>query len=202
MNRNHPRRQPGACHQAAGFSLIELMVAVSIIGILATLATPILSKYRDRAKIAAAKTAGREILNALAADAVTSTDGRLTIPESCDELAQISRENGFYFSATTREALCPVGNPIGSSPTTAEFPYKLCLCYDSDLGDYVYDLCDTSSLSCLGPAGEPQMSDDVVIVFPVLNVRDDMHLTVSTVTGVAVVPGAERPVVGPVEPQL
>lgn len=50
---------------AAGFTLIELMIAVAIVGVLASLATPMLVKYVKKAKT----TEAREMLQKIAAGA-------------------------------------------------------------------------------------------------------------------------------------
>ena len=84
----------------AGFTLIELMIVVAIIGILAAIALPAYNDYTQRAQVA---------------EAFTSTEGMKTA------IAEFAQTNGIYPAATdiTNGVGGPVAGKYTSSATTA-----------------------------------------------------------------------------------
>lgn len=59
-------RRPPICPDAAGFSLVELMIVVAIIGVLAIIAAPNFFAYREKSLVAVAVSAAEDIRTALA----------------------------------------------------------------------------------------------------------------------------------------
>lgn len=87
----------------AGFSLIELMITVAIIGILAMLSVPTFSAYRQKARIAVCRATAYSIQASLISYAACTAGG--TFPPAS--------------SISTWEDLAAICNPNGSTLTDA-----------------------------------------------------------------------------------
>jgi len=91
-----------------GFSLIELIVVVAILGILVAIAIPVFNGLQDKAKensaAAAASNAATQVASEIAAD------GTATVPASTDEFSFAWGSS--YAGATNVDAVCVTATSI------------------------------------------------------------------------------------------
>ncbi|TDB01736.1 type IV pilin protein [Halomonas marinisediminis] len=93
-----PRRPAGTARHSDGFSLIELMIAVAVIGILASIAYPSYTGYVERARVSDGQAMVMDIASRLERCYTATYDYKKknSAGDSCVDFSDLKSKEGYY----------------------------------------------------------------------------------------------------------
>ncbi len=174
-------KSPTSFRRQAGFTLIELMICITVIGILAAMAIPSYFTYVKRGRIAAAKTAANcvrtEILTTMATaettdiPSITSLQELYDVAPACVPLPSDTSHTSWIGPPIYRwcycedqvngvriEYDCHTPEPPQCTPSTPGHPFRS---YSGR--NFVFDFSVGSSPGAPGSPGVPEVYPDIAI---------------------------------------